>query len=806
MHQRSGHTIIAMVVLAVAAASSANAQIDMISVDIQATKQYINNVPCGPSPYTIELVVIEEGSMTGGSFVLPSGGPPIPLSYDCDDLEWYAQVDCGLASAPTGTFTLNIDHSTGTVTFDVEFDVPEPTGFPFVTSPQPGAVDVPLDPEFVWEDASSFGDFLNAEIESIKLEDEIQYIDFKDSAETEWKPAIVLPGASRHVYDIEIINVDFDTEFRDGGTDDFLYAQGFDWENDIEFTTCQVCAIPGAYSTGVDDESRKLPVGVGDSHYELPFKQGPAVVIPQNGSWVSPPPGTQWIGPPGGNAAAPPEIYRYSLSVDLANFNPDTVVIAGSVAADNAVTIDVNFKDSGFVHPVSDAAFSSLEPFALSGLFTEGLNSIGFNVVNTSNLPSPTGLLVADVVSSGETTTGTNGAAQDLYYALRDLDTMVETVFRDSGGTPQAVFSLPVFYDGINSIGVDAHHNLYVLARWPDPIVGCVLFRNGIVVQDFVKEPLEMAIGPDGSAYVMTVEGKTPEVYTLYRWRDGLTWVDTTVDLTQCAEIDGFDVDRRGNLYTSGESLLGGATVNLRWNCNLHWPLEQVCCEDFATEVAAAPNGDVYVIAQGEPDACPSGDSAVFRLSQEVLEVVHRESNSMGEMETGLAVDRYGNVWIGTRGRPDDGVSEIWRNNVIIKSVTGDIVDLTVARTEWKDVGHSLHSGLSSPVLSGIGSLQKNTQVQLTLTDGPSSMPAFLIVGFSELAFPGFYGGTLVPDPSTPGFVVVTQTDGLGGVFLQGQWPTLVPPGFEMFLQYWVQDAFGIYGFSASNALRVTAP
>jgi hypothetical protein len=69
-----------------------------------------------------------------------------------------------------------------------------------------------------------------------------------------------------------------------------------------------------------------------------------------------------------------------------------------------------------------------------------------------------------------------------------------------------------------------------------------------------------------------------------------------------------------------------------------------------------------------------------------------------------------------------------------------------------------------------------------------------------------FEGGVLVPDVTPPGFFVTLFTDGTGGFVIQETWPQGIPSGFELYLQYWMLDPAGVFGWSGSNALKATAP
>ena len=132
----------------------------------------------------------------------------------------------------------------------------------------------------------------------------------------------------------------------------------------------------------------------------------------------------------------------------------------------------------------------------------------------------------------------------------------------------------------------------------------------------------------------------------------------------------------------------------------------------------------------------------------------------------------------------------------------GDFPDLRAAldRVAWKDLGHGLAGTHGEPVLTGDGLLEGNTPFTLVLEDALALQPAYLVVGYSALFLP-VVGGTLVPDPSTPGQVISLVTDSEGGQTWLGTWPTGVPSGTDLYLQAWVLDPAGTEGFAASNAL-----
>ena len=134
---------------------------------------------------------------------------------------------------------------------------------------------------------------------------------------------------------------------------------------------------------------------------------------------------------------------------------------------------------------------------------------------------------------------------------------------------------------------------------------------------------------------------------------------------------------------------------------------------------------------------------------------------------------------------------------------TGVRVDNLVLRSSAFDqLGGALSgSGSVDPTLVGFGPLTSGSQNSVLLKWVPQGVPAYLVTGFAVLDAP-FKGGTMVPYPTliTP---VVTGSGAMGITILPFTLPT-VPPGFQFYMQYWIQDAGAVHGFSASNGLRGT--
>jgi hypothetical protein len=119
------------------------------------------------------------------------------------------------------------------------------------------------------------------------------------------------------------------------------------------------------------------------------------------------------------------------------------------------------------------------------------------------------------------------------------------------------------------------------------------------------------------------------------------------------------------------------------------------------------------------------------------------------------------------------------------------------------------HTG---PVLAGIngelnlaacGVMEGNDPVTLRLINAAPSASTVLIVGLVAIDLP-FHGGVVVPSPDVLVFGMGTGADGT--LTVDGTWPNNLPAGLEVYLQFWVPDAGGTEGWSASNAVVATTP
>ncbi len=134
----------------------------------------------------------------------------------------------------------------------------------------------------------------------------------------------------------------------------------------------------------------------------------------------------------------------------------------------------------------------------------------------------------------------------------------------------------------------------------------------------------------------------------------------------------------------------------------------------------------------------------------------------------------------------------------------GSLPDMGYApTTPFCDSGRGLDGVAGLARLSGSGTLLVGDPVTLTLDGGVPAGSATLLIGASAIFAP-FKGGTLVPALDFPIFGL--PLDGNGDLALAGPWPTGVPAGVLIFFQYWMDDAAGPAGFSASNGLILAVP
>ncbi|RKY18471.1 MAG: hypothetical protein DRQ55_13310 [Planctomycetota bacterium] len=123
----------------------------------------------------------------------------------------------------------------------------------------------------------------------------------------------------------------------------------------------------------------------------------------------------------------------------------------------------------------------------------------------------------------------------------------------------------------------------------------------------------------------------------------------------------------------------------------------------------------------------------------------------------------------------------------------------------FRNLSRALRGVNGHPVLIAKGTLEPGTAVDVALYKAAPNASGFLMLGLDTLYAP-LKGGVLVPDVGSAGGVMLPAiTDGSGAVTLASTWPVGIPANVEIVAQYWIADAAGAHGFSASNAITQTS-
>ena len=84
----------------------------------------------------------------------------------------------------------------------------------------------------------------------------------------------------------------------------------------------------------------------------------------------------------------------------------------------------------------------------------------------------------------------------------------------------------------------------------------------------------------------------------------------------------------------------------------------------------------------------------------------------------------------------------------------------------------------------------------------------FLVVGLVDINVP-FYGWTLVPAFNAPfGSYLILLTNPAGQIDITSVYPdpSGVPSGTDLYIQAWIVDVDGPFGYASSDASKVTTP
>ena len=156
----------------------------------------------------------------------------------------------------------------------------------------------------------------------------------------------------------------------------------------------------GLFNTGVDNAGNPLPDGAVDPHYALvqsadPTYDGPeafaTATVPAN--WLPNSTTSRWISPRSDTTSVAPGEYRYELTFDIGDWNPNGVIITGRLAADDPGSgsrILLNGSSTG----IYAQYFNDWTVFTLAGGFRPGLNTLTFRVLNGGQNANASGLRV----------------------------------------------------------------------------------------------------------------------------------------------------------------------------------------------------------------------------------------------------------------------------------------------------------------------------------------------------------------------------------------------------------------------------
>lgn len=168
-------------------------------------------------------------------------------------------------------------------------------------------------------------------------------------------------------------------------------------------------AISGLFDSGVGPDRAVLADGATDPHYTLVQNADNAqstVVYAQDanffpivaGPWLANGDLSRWVGPRvDPSAATAGGVYIYRTTLDLAGFDPATVVFSGNWASDNSAELLINGVSTG----VTQSGFSAFNAFSTTGGFKAGVNQIDFKVTNGDSAGGPTGLRVEGLTALG---------------------------------------------------------------------------------------------------------------------------------------------------------------------------------------------------------------------------------------------------------------------------------------------------------------------------------------------------------------------------------------------------------------------
>jgi subtilisin-like proprotein convertase family protein len=151
--------------------------------------------------------------------------------------------------------------------------------------------------------------------------------------------------------------------------------------------------------------------------------------------------------------------------------------------------------------------------------------------------------------------------------------------------------------------------------------------------------------------------------------------------------------------------------------------------------------------------------------------------------------------------------SGTWRLTVKdrVTGVVGTVAAWSLSfNSPWTDMGLGLPGSSSTSTLLCAGALTPLSPYSLSILDAEESVPGILFVGIDMLPYPTpFKDGVFGPFPIME---VLIPTDAFGNQFIPGTWPSGVPTGFDLYIQYWYFDEDMPKNVAATNTVAAVTP
>lgn len=148
-----------------------------------------------------------------------------------------------------------------------------------------------------------------------------------------------------------------------------------------------------------------------------------------------------------------------------------------------------------------------------------------------------------------------------------------------------------------------------------------------------------------------------------------------------------------------------------------------------------------------------------------------------------------------------------WRLTVkdLVPGTVGTLAAWSISfNSPWTDMGQGLPGSSSTSILLCEGDLTPLSPFSLSIFNAEESVPGILFVGLDLLPYPtkfkdGFFG-------PFPIFEVGIPTDAFGSQFIPGTWPSGVPTGYDLYIQYWYFDDDMPKNVAATNTVAAVTP